>query len=131
MKFILYLLLMVFCTVSAGLTQDDSEEWVTVKKSQLMEWANLIIDLRSRVNEYSVNITVLQMEILRLQNDNLELKKLYDNARKGFWFGVGTGYPMGGQGTVIYQFNERFGLFVISGYSSVWMVNAGFIARIK
>ena len=131
MKSILCLILVMFFTVSAALPQDDSEEWVMVKKSKLMGLATLITGLRSAVNVYSARVTVLELEIMRLENNFKVLEEKYNRARKGWWVGVGSGIPLGAQGMTVYQFNERFGLFVIGGYNSGWSVNLGFIARVK
>ena len=131
MKSILCLILVMFFTVSAALPQDDSEEWVMVKKSKLMGLATLITDLRSAVNVYSTRVTVLELEVMRLEYNYKMLEDRYNRAKKGLWVGVGSGYPLGAQGMTMYQFNERFGLFMIGGYSGGWSVNLGFIARVK
>ena len=131
MKFILCLMLVILFTATAALPQDDSEEWVMVKKSKLMGLATLITGLRSAVNVYSARVTVLELEIMRLENNYKLLEEKYNRARKGLWVGLGSGIPLGAQGMTVYQFNERFGVFVIGGFSGNWSVNAGFIARVK
>ncbi len=131
MKFILCLMLVILFTATAALPQDDSEEWVMVKKSKLMGLANLIADLRSAVNVYSTRVTVLELEVMRLENNYKMLEERYNRARKGLWAGVGSGFPLGAQGMTMYQFNERFGLFLIGGFNSIWSVNLGFMARVK
>ena len=131
MKFILYLILAVLFAVTPCLAQDDSDQWVTVKKSQLMEWRDHILALQSTVGIYSARITVLELDIMRLENNFKALEDKYNRARKGWWVGLGSGYPLGAQGTAIYQFNERFGLFLIGGFNSVWTVNLGFVTRVK
>ncbi len=124
------MLVMLF-TASVGLPQEDSEEWAMVRKSKLMGLANLITDLRSAVNVYSTRVTVLELEIMRLEHNYKLLEERYNRARKGLWVGLGSGWPLGAQGTAMYQFNERFGLFVVGGYNSLWTVNLGFVARVK
>lgn len=131
MKSILCLILVMLFTATAALPQDDSEEWVMVKKSKLMGLASLITDLRSAVNVYSARITVLELEVMRLKHNYKMLEEGYNRAKKGLWAGVGSGFPLGAQGMMMYQFNERFGLFVIGGYNSFWSVNLGFVARVK
>ena len=131
MKFILYLILAVLFTVTPCLAQDDSDKWVTVRKSQLMEWRDHLLALQSTVGIYSARITVLELDIMRLENNFKALEERYNRARKGFWVGAAGSFPLGVQGMTMYQFNERFGLFTMGGYSGSWSISAGFIARIK
>lgn len=134
MRFILCLLLVMFCTASVGLAQDDSVVWVTVKESQLMEWAATILEQKSKLHEYSANITVLQMEILRLQNNNLELKKLYNNARKGLWLGGGGGLntnkDINIEAILLYEFNQS-AVYLSGGYGGYPYIQAGYLHKIN
>ena len=116
MKFILYLILAVLFTVTPCLAQDDSDKWVTVRKSQLMEWRDHLLALQSTAGIYSARITVLELDIMRLENNFKVLEEKYNRARKGWWVGVGSGYPLGAQGMTVYQFNERFGVFFLSPF---------------
>lgn len=131
MKYVPILLLIMLFTVSIGLAQDSSDEWVTIKKSQLMEWRDHILELQSTVEMYSVNIMELELKVMKLQNESLMWRNKYNSVRRGFWIGMSSGYPLGAQGIALYQFNERIGVFVVGGYSSSWSINAGFIARIS
>lgn len=130
-KSILYLILVMLFTVTVALPQDDLEEWVMVKKSKLMGLANLITDLKFAVNVYSTRVTVLELEVMRLESNCKMWEEKYNRAKRGLWAGLASGVPLGAQGMALYQFNERIGIFIIGGRSGLWAINAGFIARIK
>ncbi len=131
MKYILCLILVMLFAVTPCLAQDSSDEWVTVRKSQLMEWRDHILALQFTASVYSARITVLELDVMRLENNYRELEEKYNRARKGWWIGVSSGLPLGAQGITMYQFNERIGVFAAGGYSGNWLINAGFIARVK
>ena len=109
----------------------DLQKKYIVTGEQLLYWETHIKDLDQYINILTNSLTEKEIEIVILKSEVEKWKNKYEQARKGFWVGVGSGYPLGGQGTVIYQFNERFGLFAIGGYSSIWVINLGFIARVK
>ena len=131
MKFILCLILVMLFTVMPCLAQDDSGEWVTVKKSQLMAWRDHILHLQSMVDKYSANITMLELEIMRLQDESLKWQKAYENEKRGWFVGANAGYPfLSADFIVLYKFN-RFGIYSMVGYNTAFTINLGFLVRIS
>ncbi len=109
----------------------DPQKKYIVTGEQLLYWQAHIIELEQFVSVLTNSLTEKETYILILKSEIEELKIQYEYSRRGFWAGLGAGYPLGAQAITLYQFNERFGIFLIGGYNNNWSINAGIITRIK
>ncbi len=101
----------------------DPEGRYLVTGKQILQWQQYVNALTHALNEKAIEAMILKSEVEKW-------KYKYEQSRRGFWTGLSSGYPLGAQGIMLYQFNERIGIFMIGGYSSIWTINAGFVARI-
>ncbi len=121
----LILILMFIAILNPLFAQEvDPEGRYMVTGKQLLQWQQYI-------NMLIYTLNAKEMEVVILQSEVEKWKYKYEQSRKGFWTGLSSGYPLGAQGIMLYQFNERIGIFMMGGYNSVWMINTGFIVRIK
>lgn len=109
----------------------DLEEKYIVTGEQILQWQRQIQGMQQYINNLTYALNEKEMEVTILKSEAEKWKYKYEQSRKGFWTGLSSGYPLGAQGIILYQFNERIGMFMVGGYSSVWTINAGFIARIS
>ena len=132
MKKIILILTFIILLINPLFAQEiDSEKKYIVTGEQLLKWQAHIINLQQNINNLTFTLNEKELEAVILKSEIAEWKAKYERSRKGFWTGLGSGYPLGAQGIALYQFNERIGIFMIGSYNSVWSINAGFIARIK
>lgn len=121
----LVLILIFIALLSPLFAQEiDPEGRYMVTGKQLLQW-------QQYVDILIYALTEKEMEVVILQSEAEEWEYKYERSRKGFWAGLSGGYPLGAQGIILYQLNERIGIFMIGGYGGRWTVNAGFVARIK
>ncbi|KKM63691.1 hypothetical protein LCGC14_1508970 [marine sediment metagenome] len=109
----------------------DPEKQYIVAGEQILRWQAHILSLQQYINNLTYALTEKDLEIVALQSEVEEWQSKYERSRKGLWTGIGSGWPLGAQGMAVYQFNERIGVFMIGGYSGLWAINVGFIARVK
>lgn len=133
MKKIILILMFIAILITPLFAQEniDPEKKYIVTGEQLIRWQWQLTSLQQSVHELTNALTEKEIEIVILKSEVEEWKYKYEQSRKGLWIGVGGGYPLGSQGMILYQFNERIGIFMIGGYNSIWSVNLGFIARVK
>ena len=131
MKKVMFIFVFIlFITLLIAEEIDPNEKYI-VTGAQLLNYQQHIVKLQWFVYNLENTLTEKKLEIVVLKSEVEKWKLKYERSRKGFWTGIGSGYPLGAQGVILYQFNEQFGLFVIGGYNSLWSINAGFIARVK
>ncbi len=108
----------------------EPEEKYIITGEQVLQWQRQMNGMQQYINNLVYALNEKEIEVTILKSEIEKWKYKYEQSRKGFWTGLSSGYPLGAQGIVLYQFNERIGIFVIGGYNSVWTINAGFVARI-
>ena len=133
MRNIIITIIFILISLKSGFAQEniDPEENYIVIGEQILYWQNHINDLEQYVSFLKNSLTEKEIHILILKSEIEVLKIQYEQSRKGFWTGLGVGYPLGAQGIILYQFNERIGVFMVGGFNSIWSINAGIITRIK
>ncbi len=109
----------------------DKKKNYIITGEQIIRQQWHLASLQTEVIKLTYALNEKEIEIIILKSQIEEWKYRYEQSRKGFWTGLGTGYPLGAQGIMLYQFNERIGVFIIGGYNSLWSINVGFIARVK
>lgn len=128
---LIVLFLIILTTPLFAQGEIDPEKKYIVTGEQVLRWQAHIIELEQFVGVLTNSLTQKETYILILKSEIEVLKIQYEYSRKGFWAGLGAGYPLGAQAITLYQFNERFGIFLIGGYNNVWSINAGIITRVK
>ena len=133
MKKIILILMFIAILITPLFAQEkiDIEKKYIVTGEQLLYWETHIKDLDQYINVLTNTLTEREIEIVILKSEAEEWKHKYERSRKGFWTGLGTSYPLGAQGIILYQFNERIGIFAIGGYNSIWSINAGIVMKVK
>ena len=133
MRKIIMTIIFILVSLKPGFGQEniDPDKKYIVTGEQILRWQNHINNLQENVDNLTNDLTEKEIDILVLESKIEKLNLKYEHARKGLWGGLGMGYPLVGQAITIYQFNERFGIFLIGGYNSVWSVNAGIVTKIK
>ena len=133
MRKIIMIIIFILMSLRSGFPQEEinPEQKYIITGEQIIRQQWHLVSLQTEVIKLTYALNEKEIEIIILKSQIEEWKYKYERSRKGLWIGIGSGYPLGGQGTIIYQFNERFGLFAVGGYSSVWVINLGFIARAK
>lgn len=126
---LIFAFILLISPIYAG--EIDPEKKYIVTGEQILQWQSHIINLQQYINNLTYALDEKELEAIILKSEIEEWKAKYERSRKGFWTGLGSGYPLGAQGIALYQFNERIGIFIASGYNSIWSVNVGFIARIS
>lgn len=131
MKKLILILALILLISPLYAEEIDPDKKYIVKGEQILRWQKHILSLQQYVNNLTFILNEKELEILALKSEIEEWKAKYDRSRKEFWTGLGSGYPLGAQGIALYQFNERIGIFLIGGYSDLWTINVGFIAKIS
>ena len=133
MKKIILILMFIAILITPLFAQEkiDLQKKYIVTGEQLLYWETHIKDLDQYINVLTNTLTEREIEIVILKSEVEEWKNKYERSRKGFWTGLGTSYPLGAQGIILYQFNERIGVFAIGGYNSIWSINAGIVMKVK
>ena len=120
-------------SLRSGFAQEEinPEQKYIITGEQILRQQWHLASLQAEVINLTYALNEKEIEIIILKSQIEEWKYKYEQSRKGFWTGLGAGYPLGAQGIILYQFNERIGVFIIGGYNSKWSINAGLITRIK
>ena len=133
MRNIIMTIIFILVSLRPGFAQEeiDPEQKYIITGEQIMYQQWHLANLKQEVIELTYALSEKEIEIIILKSQVEEWKYKYEYSRKGLWTGLGAGYPLGAQGMILYQFNERIGVFIIGGYNSLWSINAGLITRIK
>ena len=133
MRKIIMIIIFILMSLRSGFAQEeiDPKQKYVLTGEQIIRQQWHLASLQQEVFNLTYALNEKEIEIIILQSQVEEWKYKYERSRKGFWMGLGTGYPLGAQGIILYQFNERFGVFMIGGFNSIWSINAGIITRIK
>ena len=133
MKKIILILMFIAILITPLFAQEkiDPEKKYIVTGEQLIRWQWQLANLQQSVHELTNTLTEKEIEILILKSEIEKWKYKYERSRKGLWTGLGTSYPLGAQGIILYQFNERIGIFAVGGYNSIWSINAGIVMKVK
>ena len=133
MRKIIMIIIFILMSLRSGFAQEeiDPKQKYVLTGEQIIRQQWHLASLQQEVFNLTYALNEKEIEIIILQSQVEEWKYKYERSRKGFWTGLGVGYPLGAQGIILYQFNERFGVFMIGGFNSIWSINAGIITRIK
>ncbi len=133
MNKIIMIIIFILMSLRSGFSQEEinPKQKYIITGEQIIRQQWHLASLQTEVIKLTYALNAKEIEIIILKSQAEEWKYKYEYSRKGFWTGLGTGYPLGAQGIMLYQFNERIGVFAVGGYNSIWSVNLGFIARIK
>ena len=133
MRKIIMIIIFILMSLRSGFTQEEinPEQKYVITGEQIIRQQWHLASLQTEVIKLTYALNEKEIEIIILKSQVEEWKYKYEQSRKGFWTGLGVGYPLGAQGIILYQFNERFGVFMVGGFNSIWSINAGIITRIK
>ncbi len=133
MNKIIMIIIFILMSLRSGFAQEEinPKQKYIITGEQIIRQQWHLASLQTEVINLTYALNEKEIEIIILKSQVEEWKYKYEQSRKGFWTGLGTGYPLGAQGIMLYQFNERIGVFIIGGYNSLWSINVGFIARVK
>jgi len=133
MRKIIMIIIFILMSLRSGFAQEeiDPKQKYVLTGEQIIRQQWHLASLQQEVFNLTYALNEKEIEIIILKSQVEEWKYKYEQSRKGFWTGLGVGYPLGAQGIILYQFNERIGVFMVGGFNSIWSINAGIITRIK
>ncbi len=133
MRNIIITIIFILISLRPGFAQEkiDPEQKYIITGEQIIRQQWHLANLQQEVIKLTYSLNEKEIKIIILKSQVEEWQYKYERSRKGFWTGLGTGYPLGAQGIMLYQFNERIGVFMIGGFNSAWSINAGIVMKIK